>query len=226
MQSKKLAGGKAGPPTQRYLDIAEIKEDIVVLKDGTLRAVLLCSSINFALKSEEEQQAIIIAYMQFLNALEFPLQIVIQSRRLNIDPYILRLRETERTQISELLKAQIRDYVGFVRELVTLGDIMSKRFYIIVPLDPLSNKRKGWFARFRETITPAGTVKMKEERFRARRDDLLQRVNQVVSLLGSIGIAASILDTQSLIELYYIVYNPDIYDVEKLRPVGEIQVEA
>lgn len=225
MQSKKLAGAKAGPPTQRYLDIAEIKDGIVILKDGTLRAVLLCSSINFALKSEEEQQAIIIAYMQFLNALEFPLQIVIQSRRLNIDNYIARLRETERSQANELLKTQIRDYVGFVQELVTLGDIMSKRFYIVIPLDPLSNKRKGWFSRMRDTITPAGTVKIKETRFRAHREDLIQRVNNIVTLLNGMSIAATMLDTQSLIELYYTVYNPDIYDVEKLTTLEEIQVE-
>lgn len=226
MQSKKLAGGKAGPPTQQHLDIAEIKEDVVVLKDGTMRAVLLCSSINFALKGDDEQQAIIQAYMQFLNALEFPLQVVIHSRRLNIDQYLARLSETERTQTNELLRAQIREYRAFVSELVELGDIMSKRFYLIVPFDPLSNKRKGFFARFKEVLTPALTVRLKEERFRGRRDDLMQRVEHVTNLLSGMGVTAVPLDTQSLIELYYTVYNPDIFDIEKLRPVGELRVEG
>ena len=98
MQSKKLAGSKPGPATQRFLDIAEIREDTVILKDGTLRAVLLVSSINFALKGEEEQEAIIAGYVGFLNALEFPLQIVIHSRKLNIEDYLIRLVEAEKTQ--------------------------------------------------------------------------------------------------------------------------------
>ena len=93
MQSKKLAGSKPGASTQKYLDIAEIRDDVVVMKDGTLRAVLLASSINFALKSEEEQEALISAYAGFLNTLEFPLQVVIQSRKLNIDNYIERLKQ-------------------------------------------------------------------------------------------------------------------------------------
>ncbi len=225
MQSKKLAGGKPGPAAQQHLDITEIKEDVIVLKDGTMRAVLLCSSINFALKGEDEQQAIIQAYMQFLNALEFPLQVVIHSRRLNIDSYLERLTETERTQTNELLKAQIRDYRAFVKELVELGDIMSKRFYMVVPFDPLSNKRKGFFSRFKEAVTPALTVRLKEERFRERRADLMQRAEHIMSLLASMGVSAVPLDTQSLIELFYTVYNPDVYDAEKLRPIGELRVE-
>lgn len=225
MQSKKLAGPKPGPATQQHLDIVEIKEDVVILKDGTMRAVLLCSSINFALKSEDEQQAIIQAYMQFLNALEFPIQIVVQSRRLNIDTYIDRLKTVERTHTNELLKTQIRDYMTFVTELVTLGDIVSKRFYLVVPFDPLSNKRKGWFSRMREVLTPAITIRVKEERFLARKEDLMQRVNHIANLLASMGVAVAVLDTQSLIELYYTVYNPDIYDVEKIRPASEIRVE-
>lgn len=225
MQSRKLAGQKPGSATQRYLDIAEIKEDTVILRDGTIRAVLLCSSINFDLKSEEERQAIIQAYMRFLNALDFPVQIVIQSRKLNIDPYLLRLRENERGLSNELLKTQIRDYIGFVSELVTLGDIMSKKFYIVIPFDPLSNKRKGWFSRFNEAISPALSVKVREERFKSYKDELMLRVNTVASLLSSMGIAVAMLDTQSLIELYYIVYNPEIYDLEKMKPVDQIQIE-
>src|SRR3989338_7914124 len=138
MQSKKLAGAKPTASTKRFLDIAEIKEDVVVLKDGTMRAVLLCSSINFALKSDDEQQAIIQAYMQFLNALEYPIQIVMQSRRLNIDPYLETLIKSEKEQKNDLLRVQIIEYRNFISEMVKLGDIMSKRFYLVVPFDTLS----------------------------------------------------------------------------------------
>jgi hypothetical protein len=128
MKSKKLANKKVSISTQQYLDIAEIKNDSVALKDGTLRAVLLVSSINFALKSEDEQNASISAYVSFLNALDFPLQIVIQSRKLNIDVYLEQLAQRERMLSNELLRAQISDYREYVKELVELGEIMSKRF--------------------------------------------------------------------------------------------------
>ena len=107
MQSAKLTKGKPGPSTVRFLDIAEIRDDTVVLRDGTLRAVLLVSSINFALKSEDEQEAIIAAYVSFLNMLEHPIEIVIQSRKLNIDGYMAELAQKEREQSNELLRANM-----------------------------------------------------------------------------------------------------------------------
>src|SRR3990167_7054388 len=110
MQSKKLAGAKKGVPVQQYLDIAEIRDDVVLLKDKSMRAVLAVSSINFALKGEDEQNALIGGYAQFLNSLEFPLQIVIQSRKLNVDDYIERLKVAAKEQTNELLQMQIREY--------------------------------------------------------------------------------------------------------------------
>ena len=134
---------KPGQPTQRYLDIAEIREDAVVMRDGTLRAVVMVSSINFALKSEDEQQAIIQGYMQFLNGLEHPLQVVVQSRKMNVDGYLATLRQQEETIHNELLKTQIRDYTSFIKELVDLGQIMQKRFFVVVPYDPAEGNEKG-----------------------------------------------------------------------------------
>jgi len=226
MQSKKLAGPKPGPSTQKYLDIAEIKEDIVVLKDGTMRAVMIASSINFALKSEDEQRAIIQAYMQFLNSLEFPLQIVMQSRRLNIDGYIARLNEQSKKLDNDLLRAQINDYKTFIQELVSLGDIMTKRFYVVIPYDPLSNKRKGWFSKMKEVFTPVLTVKLKDERFQKQRGELMMRVSQLQSLLHGMSIETTLLDTQGLIELYYTVYNPQTFDTQKMQPEDRIRVEG
>jgi hypothetical protein len=224
MQSKKLAGAKPGPATQRYLDIAEIKEDVVVMKDGTMRAVLIVASINFALKSEDEQNAIIAAYVQFLNALEFPLQIVIQSRRLNIDNYLDRLRESQKNQTNELLRMQIADYRNFVSELVSLGQIMQKQFFVVVPYNPLTDKAKGFFSRLSEVFSPALSVKLAEDRFRKRRDDLLTRAEHISGNLGSMGLKAVQLDTQSLIELFYRVYNPETYDTQKMQDAAKLRV--
>lgn len=211
--------------TQQYVDIAEIKEDTVVLKDGTLRAVLLVSSINFALKSEDEQNAIIAAYASFLNSLEYPLQIVVQSRKLDIDQYLERLKELEKSQSNELLKIQTAEYRGYVKELVEIGDIMTKRFYVVIPYNPLSDKKKGFFKRFAELFSPTKVIHLQEERFRKRRRELFQRVNHIIGGLNSIGLNAAVLDTQGLIELYYNTYNPDISKNQKLVDIEKLRVE-
>jgi type IV secretory pathway VirB4 component len=224
MPPKKTAP-KVGVSTKSRLDIAEIREDSVILKDGTLRAVLLVSSINFALKSEEEQNAIIAAYVSFLNAIEFPLQIVIQSRKLNIDNYLEKLGSAEKEQTNELLKIQIADYREYVKELVEMGDIMSKRFYVTVPYDPLSDKRKGFWSRFGEVLQPGAALHLSAEIFKRRRRDLFARVEHVQMLLSSIGLTSVILDTQSLIELYYNIYNPEVAETEKMVDAEKLQVE-
>ena len=225
MQSKKLAKKTVRASTQKYLDIAEIKSGTVVMKDGTLRAVLLVGSINFALKSEDEQNALISSYVSFLNALEYPLQVVIQSRKMNIEGYMNRLSEKEKTQENELLRMQIADYRSFVGELVDLGEIMSKRFFVVVPFDPLSNKRKGFFQRLKEVLTPVSTLALKEERFQKRKADLDMRVRQVQSGLGSMSLEIARLDTQGLIELYYNIYNPDTFMSEKIVQTRKLRVE-
>jgi hypothetical protein len=224
MQSKKLAGSKPGPATQRYLDIAEIKEDCVIMKDGTMRAVLIVASINFALKSEDEQGAIISQYISFLNSLDYPLQIVVQSRRLNIDKYMDQLRVNEKNQTNELLRVQIADYRAFVQELVTLGQIMQKQFFVTVPYNPLSDKQKGFFARLSEAFTPAMFVKLAGEKFNQRKQALDMRVEHMMGALGSMGLKAGRLDTQSLIELFYRVYNPDVYDTQKMQDTEKLGV--
>lgn len=226
MQSKKLAGSKPGVPAQRYLDIAEIKEDIVVMKDGTLRSILLVSSINFSLKSVDEQNAIVQAYMQFLNGLEFPIQVVIQSRRMNIDDYLHKLREAEKTQTNDLLRRQITDYRDYVKQLVDLGEIMQKRFYVVVPLDPATDKQKGFFSRLGEVLTPSVAIRLSDVRFKKNKEALMLRVNQVVSGLQSMSLNTVMLDTQSLIELYYTVYNPEIFETQRMSDVNRLQLEG
>lgn len=225
MQSKQLAGNKPTASTQSRLDIAEIRDDVVVLKDGTLRGVLTVASINFSLKSDEEQEAIIYAYMNFLNTLEYPIQIVIQSRRLNIDDYVARLAKSSAGQTNELLRTQTDDYISFVKELVSLGQIMTKTFYVTVPYSPFSDKKKGFLPRMLEVLQPGSVIRLKESKFQEYRNELLQRVGHIQTGLSSMGLNSVLLNTQQLIELYYRVYNPDIYDVEKLPEITKIQTE-
>ena len=195
------------------------------MKDGTLRAVVMVSSINFALKSRDEQQAMIQSYMQFLNSIEHPLQIVIQSRRMNIDSYMDALSVREKEMKNELLKTQLQDYRNFVNELVELGEIMQKRFYLVIPYDPVTDKRRGFFSKLGSALSPASRVKLSEKEFIRRRKMLMQRVSLVQTGLSGMGLQSAALDTQSLIELYYTTYNPDVYDQQKLGSVAELQLD-
>ncbi|MDO8583769.1 MAG: hypothetical protein Q7R83_01170 [bacterium] len=225
MQSNKLAGPRPGVAAQRFLDIAEIKDGTVILKDGTLRAVLLVSSINFSLKSLDEQNAIVQAYMGFLNGLDFPIQIVIQSRRMNIDGYMKRLTEREQEINNELLKKQIRDYRDFIKQMVQLGDIMQKRFLVVVPFNAATDKRKNFFQRLAEVISPSSAIHLSDERFQKQKFDLGLRINQIMSGLSSMSLNAAQLDTQSLIELYYNAYNPELMQTQPLTNLNDLQVE-
>jgi hypothetical protein len=224
-EKNKLAKPKPGPATQRFLDIAEIRDDMVILKDGTVRAVLLVSSINFALKSEDEQTAITQAYISFLNGLDFPLQIVIHSRRMNIDAYMLSLDEQEKKTTNDLLRAQIADYRTFVKELVELGQIMQKRFYAVIPYDPLTSKKRGFAQRLSQVLSPAVAAKLNEKQLADRREQLARRVSIVSGNLLSMGLQSARLDTQGLIELYYNAYNPDLFEQERLTELSKIRTE-
>ena len=223
-QPDNLAQGKIGVSTQRYLDIAEIREDTVVMRDSTMRAVILVSSINFALKSEDEQNAIISGYVSFLNNIDFPLQIVIQSRELNIENYLESLRQKEKEQTNELLKMQINEYVQYIQELISMSKVMNKRFFIVVSYNPVSDKQKSFFSRVFDVFKPATLIKMKEEKFLERRVELTRRIDNITGGLGSIGLNAVTLDTQSLIELYYNSYNLDTASSQKLVDVNQLRV--
>jgi len=223
MSENKLANNKISRSTQQYLDIAEIKDNTVVMKDGTSRAVILVSSINFALKSEDEQNAVISSYVRFLNNLDFTLQIVIQSRELDIDNYLQYLEMKEKEQTNKLLKVQTQDYMEYIKELTSLGKIMNKRFYVVVPYNPLSDKRKNFFSLLKEALRPATIIKLKEKTFLKHQEMLDRRASSVMGGLDSMGVATVRLDTQSLIELYYKTYNPEtspnqeLVDLEKIR---------
>ncbi len=227
MQSAQLAGSKPGVSAQKYLDISEIRENLVLLKDGTMRAVLAVSSINFALKSVDEQNAIVQAYMGFLNSIDFPIQVIIQSRKMNIDAYLRQLDENEKGIGSDLLKGQIRDYKDFIKQLVKMGDIMQKRFYVVVPFNPLTKNagQKTLTERVTDIFSPRVGIKLSDERFQKFKFEISLRTNQIIAGLSSMSLNAVQLDTQSLIELYYTVYNPELFEHERLANLNELQVD-
>ena len=225
MPENKLAKNKISTSTQEYLDIAEIKDNTVIMKDGTLRCVLLVSSINFALKSEDEQNAVIDSYVRFLNNLSFTLQIVVQSRELDINNYLEYLQGKEKEQTNKLLKSQTGEYIEYIKELTSLGKIMNKRFYVVVPYDPATDKHKSFFSSFKDAIRPASTIILKEKIFARYQEMLDRRVESVVSGLESMGVAVERLDTQGLIELYYKTYNPETAKNQNLADVKKLRVD-
>lgn len=225
MRNQKLAGARPQTSTQKYLDIAEVRDDLVVLNDGTVRGVLLVSSINFDLKSEDEQKAIISGYVSFLNTLDYPLQVVVQSRPLNIDDYMARLEKIEKTQTNELLRMQTADYRQFVKELLTLERIMSKKFYVIVPYQAVSDKKRTFRDRFGAVFSTAKIVKLSQKRFQDFSAQLEKRCNFVMAGLGNLGLRSQRLNTQTLIELYYNSYNPDLFQRQPLDDINNLKVE-
>lgn len=212
--------------TQQYLNFSEIKEGTVISKDGSLKAILMVSSLNFALKSEDEQKAIVYAYQNLLNSISHPIQIIIQSRKLDIDPYIEKLEKLEKEQNNELLKIQTREYRNFIKELVEMAEIMTKRFFVVVPYSPFeTGGKKGTSQRLTNIIFPQRVVKYKEEQFRKYKEELQKRVDHIISQFSSMSLSAVALDTQALIELFYTIYNPKTSEQQELVGLEQLRVE-
>ena len=153
----------------------------------------------------------------------FLYKFVIQSRELNIDSYITSLKQKEKEQTNELLKMQTTEYLQYINELISLGKIMNKKFYVVVSYNPLSDKQKGFFTRLLESLKPASIIKMKEERFLRRKSELNRRLDNIIGGLSSIGVNAVQLDTQSLIELFYNTYNPETSANQKLVEIKNLK---
>jgi len=213
--------------THQLIDIQDIKENIAILKSGGLRMVLMVSSINFALKSPDEQQAVINRFQDFINSLDYTMQIVMQSRQLDISEYISFLKDQAEKQTNELLKIQTSEYAGFIEELIKLSNIMSKYFYVVVPLGvSLINLKSGggFFSKLfsKSSTTP---INQRDLDFEAKKNELLGRVNQITTLLGTMGLRVIPLEREQLIELLYTSYNPGIYlkqkNLEQLIATGD-----
>lgn len=203
-----------GTPAQQFLAIDAIRDDVVVLKDGGLRVVLMCSSLNFALKSADEQDAIIFQYQNFLNSLDFPVEFTIHSRRLNIAPYLESLKERQKEEVNELLKIQISEYAEFIKTFTEATNIMSKTFYAIVPFTPPVYDQKGLVSGVLNTLGLGRGEKGKKgtASFEEHKNQLWQRVETVAAGLQSFGVRAAPLNTEELIELFYGLYNPTEFE--------------
>jgi len=213
LHSKTLTKNESlGKAAQEFVDIAEIKDDLVILKNGSLRAVLMVSSINFDLKATSEQEAIVAAYQNFLNSLDFPIQILVSSRSLDIDPYIEMLSGKEKEQPNELLRLQISEYSNFVKNLASTANIMTKTFYIIVPFAFTEGKKEGFFDRIRIALNPKQAILEKQMELENYKSQLWQRINHIASGLEGTGIRMEPLKTEELIELFYNSYNPSVIE--------------
>lgn len=213
LHSQKLTKDSAtGKAAQDFVDIAEIKDGVVVLKNGTLRAVLMVSSINFDLKSTQEQEAIVANYQNFLNSLDFPIQIVITSRRLDIKPYLSMLERKEKEQPNELLRFQIAEYRNFVKQLVDTSNIMTKSFFIVIPFALTESKKESFIDKIRTALNPQQIMLEKKMEFENYKNQLWQRVDHVMASLGGTGVRTIPLSTEELIELYYNAYNPGVME--------------
>ncbi len=204
-----------GKPTQDFIPIKEIREGVVILKDGGLRSILTASSLNLALKSQDEQDATIMQFQNFLNALEFPIQIVVQSRRLDIRPYLATLEERLKAQEEGLLRTQTAEYIGFIKWFTESTNIMAKDFYVVIPYSSavIQTKGKGGIFSnipfFGSNTNKDNTASENESaRFEEKRSQLEQRISIVQGGLSGVGIRSVQLGTQEIIEVYYRMFNP------------------
>lgn len=196
----------AAKPTQEIIPIKEIKDGVIILKDNSLHMILMASTLNFALKSDDEQNAIILQYQNFLNSLDFPIQFFIESRDLDIAPYISTLEEAEKKQINELLRIQIREYIEFIKNFIKTTNIVSKTFYIIVSYAPFG---LGEGEKFLDKIFKKKTNQIGENsKFDENKLQLQQRADVVQQGLVRSGIRIISLNTEELIELFYKIFNP------------------
>ena len=193
--------------SQQFVSIKEIQDGIVVLKDGGLRAILMASSVNLSLKSEEEQTATIMQFQNFLNTIDFPIQISVQSRKFNITSYVALLEDRLKEQSEPLLKIQTEEYIKFIKDFTESTNIMTKHFFIVVPLMPLKSADGGLV----DKVLPANksvSRAEKEEAFSEERSQLEQRVSVVEQGLSRMGVRTLQLKTEDEVELFYRVYNP------------------
>lgn len=210
--------------TLSYVDINSIEDGVVLLKNGSLRAVILVSSINFDLKSSDEQDGIIGSYQNFLNSLDFPLQIVVSSRKLNIAPYISLLSSVEKAQANELLRIQTTEYKNFIKNLTEVTNIMSKFFYIVVPFSPVESSGGGVLSKISELINPRGALRERSEVLETYKNQLWQRVDHVAAALEGTGLNFTALTTDELIELYYNAYNPSVYAQSAIKDIEKTEL--
>jgi len=192
--------------TQEFVPIDDVRDGIVILKDGGMRGVLMASSINFSLKSNEERQAILLQFQDFLNSLDFSIQILAQSRKLDIRPYIALLEGRYKKQTNDLMKIQIEQYIAFIKSFTESTNIMTKNFFIVIPYDTaIVSSKKSLIPGFGKKKQSKET---KEENFEEKKNQLAQRMSVVEQGLVRSGVRVAKLGTDEVVELFYKIFNP------------------
>ena len=205
--------------TQDFVPVREVRDGVIVLKDGSMRSVLMASSINFALKSTEEQESVLYQFQNFLNSLDFSIQFFIQSRELDIRPYINLLEERLAAQTDDLMRIQVQEYIGFIKNFTENADIMSKSFFLVVPYTPSMLDQKRDALNMLLGKKKKKDPERKSHSFEEDRSQLQQRVSVVEQGLTRTGIRTIQLGTEEVIELLYKLFNPG--ELEKPIPLNK-----
>lgn len=226
MSVKKKQVKSPDKSTQRHLPFSQIRENIVIMKDSSVRMVLRCSTINFLLKSTEEQDSIIMSFQRFLNAIDFPVQIMVRSSKLDIDGYLEKLKDKAVNQKNELLQNQTYEYIEYLKKLVEVAQIMRKDFYIVVPFDEVENNSVkdtsifGIFKNFWRAMQNWDDIlKIRSQirDFSKMKKWLTGRVNSVKTSLENIWIRATELQKSELVTLYTEYYNPRLWNLRTMK---------
>ena len=209
---------KQSKSTQEFVEVKEVRDGIVVLKNGSLRSILMTSSVNFALKSADEQTSLLLQFQNFLNSLDFSVQIFIQSRKLDIRPYIALLEERHKAQVTDLMRIQIREYIEFIKNFTESANIMSKSFFVVVSYSPSTFSVKDGVMGIIKSKNKS-EIKDKNKNFEESRTQLEQRMSVVEQGLLRTGIRVARLGTEETIELLYKMFNPG--ELEKPIPLNK-----
>lgn len=219
--------------TQNSLQIAEVRDGIVIMNDGSYRAVVMVKSINFDLMSQQEQEAVEYSYQGFLNSLYFPVQIFIRSQKVDLRPYIEKLDKIRTEHDNMLLALLMEDYIGYIDALSQQTNIMDKKFYVVIPFFPVVNAQQA-LTQSKNFLSGIGNLFNKQEQhvvinepdLEAAKTELRNRVQATLAGLQQCGIQGLPLDTQELIELYYDTYNPDTATRQQIKDFGTLSADV
>ncbi len=208
---------RTAQPSQDFVPVKEVRDGIIIMNDGSLKAVLMCSSLNFALKSDDEQNAFLMQFQNLLNSLDFHIEIFIQSRKLDIRPYLMTLEEAQKNTLDELMRIQIREYINFIRSFTEAANIMTKHFFVVVPyLPPNAALESGPLSKiplpFKKQERASEAVAGAKTVFEENASQIEQRISIVQQGLVRTGIRSVQLGTEEVIELLYRIFNPGEQD--------------
>lgn len=209
--------------TQNFVKVQAIKDGVIFVGLNKICAILLVSSINFLLKSKEEQEAIIYGYQDFLNSLDFPIQILVTSRYVNMDKYLKNLEELQKREEQEQMRLQIEEYISFINALTAHSAIFTKNFYIVIPYSSVEQQKGNFFKNF-FTKNKSLAQNITGENFLQFKTQLWERVGLVVNGLKRIGLNAVPLNTQECVELLYNAYNPEKKPKQNLPDINKIEI--